>query len=65
MGKNDSSRITTSQTKSCIVLTRSKATNNNQGNEPRIIALKRQVQTLVATMEHLTSSVGTICGKER
>ena len=36
-----------------MVLTRSMATTNNQ-NEPHIIAYERQVQTLVATMEHLT-----------
>ena len=30
------------------------ATNNHQGDEPRIIALERQVQTLVAAIECLT-----------
>ena len=30
------------------------ATNNNQGEEPHTTALKKQVQTLVATMEHLS-----------
>ena len=41
--------------KSYIVLTRSMATTNNvQGDEPpRSIALERQVQTLMATVEHL------------
>ena len=38
-----------------MVLTRSMATTNNaQGDEPRITALERQVQTLVAIVEHLT-----------
>ena len=42
--------------KSCMVLTRSMATTNNvQGDEPpRSTALERQVQTLMATVEHLT-----------
>ena len=30
------------------------ATNNNNEDEPRIIALERQVKTLAATVEHLT-----------
>ena len=54
VGKNDSSCITTSLTKSCMVLTRLMVTNNNQGDEPRTTALERQVQTLAAVMEHLT-----------
>ena len=29
-------------------------TNNVQGDEPRPIALERQVQTLIAAVEHLT-----------
>ena len=38
-----------------MVLTRSMATINNiQGDEPRPTALERQVQTLTATVEHLT-----------
>ena len=38
-----------------MVLTRSMSTTNNaQGDEPRAIALERQVQTLDAAMEHLT-----------
>ena len=37
-----------------MVLTFSMATNNNNRDEPRIIALERQVQTLAATMERLT-----------
>ena len=53
-GENDSSHKNTSEIKSCMVLTRSMATNNNQGDEPRITALKRQVQTLAAAMERLT-----------
>ena len=36
-----------------MVLTRSMTTNNN-GEEPRIIALERQVQTLAAAVERLT-----------
>ena len=44
-----------SRTKSCMVLTRSKATTNNvQGDEPRITALERQVQTLATTVKRLT-----------
>ena len=54
-GKSFVSRTTASQTKSCMVLTRSMATtNNNQGDEPRTTALKRQVQTLVVAVERLT-----------
>ena len=41
-GENNSSHITTSQTKCCMVLTRSMATNNNNGDEPCTTALKRQ-----------------------
>ena len=43
--------------KSCMILTRSIATTNNvQGDEPpRSTALERQVQTLVAAMESLTT----------
>ena len=52
--KHNSSHITTSQTKSCMVLTWSMATNNNQEGEPRTTALERQVQTLSATVERLT-----------
>ena len=38
-----------------MVLTRSMTTTNkNQGGEPHTIALKRQVQTLAAAVEHLT-----------
>ena len=37
-----------------MVLTRSMVTNNNNGDEPRIIALERQVQTLVAAVECFT-----------
>ena len=38
-----------------MVLTRSMVTTNNaQGDEPRPIALERQVQTLMATVERLT-----------
>ena len=37
-----------------MVLTRSMATNNNNEDEPRTIALERQVKTLAATVEHLT-----------
>ena len=38
-----------------MVLTRSMATTNNvQGDEPRPTTLERQVQTLMATVEHLT-----------
>ena len=39
-----------------MVLTRSMATTNDaQGNEPCTTALERQVQTLVAVVEHLTT----------
>ena len=49
------SHIITSQTKSCMVLTRSMATTtNNQRDEPRPTALERQVQTLTAVVERLT-----------
>ena len=43
--------------KSCMILTRSIATTNNvQGDKPpRSTALERQVQTLVAAMERLTT----------
>ena len=43
--------------KSCMILTRSIATTNNvQGDKPpRSAALERQVQTLVAAMERLTT----------
>ena len=38
-----------------MVLTRSKATTNNvQGDEPRITALERQVQTLATIVKRLT-----------
>ena len=37
-----------------MVLTRSMVTNNNNGDEPRIIALERQVQTLIVAVERLT-----------
>ena len=37
-----------------MVLTRSMATNNNNGKEPRTTALERQVQTLDAAVERLT-----------
>ena len=38
-----------------MVLTRSIATTNDaQGDKPRMTTLERQVQTLVAVMEHLT-----------
>ena len=37
-----------------MVLTRSMATNNNHGDEPRTTVLERQVQTLAATVERLT-----------
>ena len=38
-----------------MVLTRSMATTtNNQGDEPRTVALERQVQTLAAAIEFLT-----------
>ena len=37
-----------------MVLARSMTTNNHTGEEPCTIALERQVQTLAATMEHLT-----------
>ena len=41
--KNSNDHITISQTKSCMVLTRSMETNNNNGEEPHITAFKRQV----------------------
>ena len=41
--ENSNSHITTSQTKSCMVLTHSMATNNHIGEEPSTIALERQV----------------------
>ena len=43
--------------KSCMILTRSIATTNNvQGDKPpRSTALERQVQTLVAAMQRLTT----------
>ena len=54
-GKSFVSRTTASQTKSCMVLTRSMATTNNaQGDELRTTALERQVQTFVAVVECLT-----------
>ena len=37
-----------------MVLTHSMASTNNQGDEPRTIALERQVQTLATTVERLT-----------
>ena len=37
-----------------MVLTRSIATNNHTGEEPRTAALERQVQTLVVAVECLT-----------
>ena len=37
-----------------MVLTRSMVTNNNNRDEPCTTALKRQVQTLAAAVEHLT-----------
>ena len=37
-----------------MVLTRSMATNNHIGEEPRITALERLVQTLAVAMERLT-----------
>ena len=40
-GENNSSHITISQTKSCMVLIRLMATNNNNEDEPRITALER------------------------
>ena len=44
-----------SKTKSCMVLTCSMAiTTNNQGNEPRITTLGRQIQILAAAVERLT-----------
>ena len=44
-----------SQTKSCMVLTRSMTTTNNvQRDEPRITAFKRQVLTLVVVVERFT-----------
>ena len=43
------------RTKSYMVLTRLMTTTiNAQGDEPRNIALERQVQTLIATIERLT-----------
>ena len=57
MGKkreSNSSYINTSQTKSYMILTCSMATNNNNLDEPRITALERQVQTIVAAVEYLT-----------
>ena len=44
MGKyeNSNNHITTSQTKSCMVLTHSMATNNHTEEEPRTIALERR-----------------------
>ena len=49
------SHIIASQTKSCMVLTRSiTTTNNNQGDKPHTTTLERQVQTLTAVVEHLT-----------
>ena len=39
---------------SCMVLTRSMATNNNQEGEPCTTALERQVQTLAEVVECLT-----------
>ena len=54
-GKSFVSRTTASQTKSCMLLTHSMATtNNNQGDEPRTTTLKRQVQTLVMAVKRLT-----------
>ena len=52
--KNSSNHIIISQTKSSMVFTRSMATNNNNEDEPRTIALERQVKTLAAAVEHLT-----------
>ena len=37
-----------------MVLTHSMATNNHIGEEPRTVALERQVQTLAVAVEHLT-----------
>jgi len=37
-----------------MVFTHSMATNNNNGDEPCITALKRQVQTLATVVERLT-----------
>ena len=37
-----------------MVLTCSMATNNDNGEEPRITTLERQVQTLVVVVECLT-----------
>ena len=37
-----------------MVFTRSMATNNKNEDEPRTIALERQVKTLAAAVEHLT-----------
>ncbi|KAM3697326.1 hypothetical protein ACJW31_06G103900 [Castanea mollissima] len=39
---------------SCMVLSRSMATTNNQGEEPHATTLERQVQTLAAAVERLT-----------
>ena len=52
--ENSGNHITTSQTKSFMVLTRLMATNNHTGEEPCIIALERQVQTLVVAVERIT-----------
>nr|POF16097.1 hypothetical protein CFP56_15588 [Quercus suber] len=52
-GKRVISHITVSKTKSCMVLTQSIATNNQESRNP-LNALERQVQTLVATVERLT-----------
>ena len=44
-----------SETKSCMMLTRSMTTTNNvQGDEPHTATLERQVQTLATTVECLT-----------
>ena len=54
-GRLEASHTTASRTKSCMVLTSLMATaNNHQGDEPRTIALERQVQTLIAAEECLT-----------
>ena len=52
--ENSNNHITTFQTKSCMVLTRSIAINNHDGEEPHITALERQVQTLIVVVERLT-----------
>ena len=52
--ENCNIHITNSKTKSCMVLTCSMATNNDNGEEPRITTLERQVQTLVVVVECLT-----------